>query len=35
VTISLVINMIVYPLFGLVGGLIGASIFKSRQPGAA
>ena len=35
-TIALVINLIVYPLFGLIGGLIGASIFKagrSDEPG--
>lgn len=28
--ISLLVNVIVYPLFGLLGGLIGASIFKNR-----
>lgn len=28
--IVLLLNMVVYPLFGMLGGLIGASIFKNR-----
>ncbi len=32
-TISLLVNVVVYPLFGLIGGLIGASIFKNRPIG--
>ena len=32
-TISLFINVITYPLFGLFGGLIGASIFKNKPAG--
>jgi hypothetical protein len=29
--ISLVCNLILYPLFGLVGGLIGAALFKNAK----
>ncbi len=30
-TIGLVVNLVTYPLFGLIGGLIGAAIWKPRQ----
>jgi hypothetical protein len=30
-TIGLVMNLVIYSLFGLIGGLIGASIFKPRM----
>ncbi len=32
IMLSLVINIIIYPLFGLFGGLIGVAMFKSKQP---
>lgn len=30
--VSLVIYIIIYPLFGAIGGLLAVSIFKKRQP---
>jgi hypothetical protein len=32
IMIGLVINIILFPIFGLFGGLIGVSMFKSKQP---
>jgi hypothetical protein len=32
VMIGLVFNIILFPLFGLFGGLIGVAMFKSKQP---
>jgi hypothetical protein len=29
-TLTIVINLVIYSLFGLIGGLIGASVFKSK-----